>query len=160
VAAGTFREDLLFRLHTLKLTLPPLRDRRGDILLLARYLLARAAEVDHKPVPEISESAARALEAYTWPGNVRELQAKMHHALVVSMGGIVRVEDLIPAFRAIDEDRTPSLAEAMAAFERAYVSQALSECRGHRVRTAARLGITRQGLSQMMKRLGMTGDAA
>jgi DNA-binding NtrC family response regulator len=160
VAAGSFREDLLFRLNFLKLEVPALRARIGDIVPLARYFLTRAAEAEGRRVPRLSEGAGRALEAYPWPGNVRELQGKMHRALVLATDGLVRVEDLLASPAADTDDRAPSLAEAMQAFERGYVSRILAECSGHRMRAAQRLGVTRQGLSQMMKRLGMTGTAA
>jgi DNA-binding NtrC family response regulator len=160
VAAGTFRGDLLFRLNVLHLRLPALRERVLDVVPLAEHLLVRVAEAERRPVPRLSHAVARALEAYDWPGNVRQLHAEMYHALVFAVGGLIRVEDLSPRLCGTDSGEKASLAQAMAVFEREYVSRALAECSGHRVRTAARLGITRQGLTQMMKRLGMTGTAA
>jgi DNA-binding NtrC family response regulator len=160
VAAGTFREDLHFRLNVLHLRLPALRERVLDVVPLAEHLLARVAEAERKPVPRLSHAVARALEAYDWPGNVRQLHAEMYHAFVFAVGGLIRPEDLSPRLHNVDSGEKASLAQAMAVFEREYVSRALAECSGHRIRTAARLGITRQGLSQMMKRLGMTGTAA
>jgi DNA-binding NtrC family response regulator len=90
VAAGAFRDDLYYRLRVVELTLPPLRDRGEDVLLLARAFLAAAGP----GVLELSPAAARALAAYSWPGNVRELKNAMERAAIFAAGGIVRPEDL------------------------------------------------------------------
>jgi two-component system response regulator HydG len=155
VAAGTFREDLHFRLNILSLRLPPLRERAGDVLLLARFMLARAAEMERLPAPRLSLEAVRALEAYAWPGNVRELQAEMHRLVVQCAGRSAELLDLSPPLRARPRRTGFSLEQALVEFERDYVAQRLSECGGHKSRAAEALGITRQGLGQKLKRLGL-----
>ncbi len=95
-AAGRFREDLYYRLDVLRLTIPPLRERREDIVPLARRFLAAAAAREGRPVPRLSEACARALEAHSWPGNVRELENAMHRAAILVAGPVIEATDLRP----------------------------------------------------------------
>jgi NtrC-family two-component system response regulator AlgB len=94
VAAGRFREDLLFRLDVVTVTVPPLRDRKSEILPLAKQFLAQMATAAHRPVPALSPEAATALSNYAWPGNVRELRNAIERALILSSGDTVGVESL------------------------------------------------------------------
>src|SRR6185436_1416544 len=84
VREGKFREDLYFRLRVVEITVPPLRERRGDIALLANVLVERSAREMHKPPPVIAADLLRKLEAYDWPGNVRELENTLTRALVLA----------------------------------------------------------------------------
>src|SRR5262249_46217030 len=96
VKAGTFREDLYFRLNVLTLTVPPLRERHADILPLADHLLAALRAVHGRPRAELSDSARRMLAAYTWPGNVRELRNAIERAIVFSrVAGTPRESDVL-----------------------------------------------------------------
>jgi two-component system response regulator HydG len=96
---GEFREDLYYRLNVVALTLPPLRERNGDIELLAETFLARIAAGYGLPVPPLTPELRLALRAYPWPGNVRELRNAIERALVLSPRGTLRAEELIPAPR-------------------------------------------------------------
>jgi NtrC-family two-component system response regulator AlgB len=94
VKAGRFREDLLFRLDVVEVTVPPLRDRPEDVLPLARSFLAFFAGVAKRPLPELSSEAERALAAYPWPGNVRELRNAIERAIILSPGQVIGPEGL------------------------------------------------------------------
>jgi DNA-binding NtrC family response regulator len=155
VAKGAFRDDLLHRVRILTLSLPPLREREGDIVRLGQHLLREAAQTERKTAPRIIESAWRALETYAWPGNVRELKAEMHRLVVEHAGALVRARELS---RHITERRQPAagtLEAASDAFQRQMIARVLAECRGRRTEAANRLGFTRQGLRLKMIRLGL-----
>jgi formate hydrogenlyase transcriptional activator len=94
VRAGTFREDLYYRLNVFPILLPPLRERREDIRPLARWFLSRHAAAMHRKPPEVPEAAFRALEAYPWPGNVRELENFLQRALILSPGPVLVLPEL------------------------------------------------------------------
>ncbi len=98
VAAGTFREDLFFRLSVVPVTLPPLRDRREDIPVLLNHFLAKAAEDNAMPQPELAPDAVAVLTAYPWPGNIRELRNLAENLVVTRRGGTVTRYDLEPRF--------------------------------------------------------------
>src|SRR2546421_986329 len=94
VAAGQFREDLFYRLHGVRIHMPPLRDRQGDIPLLIKYVLNKIArEQNHEP-KSIASNAVKALEKYHWPGNVRELESVLRHVMVVSQGDVILLKDM------------------------------------------------------------------
>jgi DNA-binding NtrC family response regulator len=134
--AGSFREDLYFRLNGVTLQLPPLRERKGDIALLARSFLEKAGE--KRP---LSRAALQRLEAYAWPGNVRELQMVMRRAAVLAAGETLEPKDLPLEGRAArggsDFPRGLTLAEV----EKEYIKRVLAENGGHRGKTAKALGI-------------------
>ena len=92
--AGQFRQDLYFRLQVFPVRLPPLRDRREDLSLLASYLMERMAAHVQKEVRQVTPEALTALQAYDWPGNVRELEHVIKRAVVVCPGPTIRLEDL------------------------------------------------------------------
>jgi NtrC-family two-component system response regulator AlgB len=94
VKAGRFREDLLFRLDVVEVTVPPLRERPEDLLPLARSFLAFFARAARRPIPELSPAAERVLAAYPWPGNVRELRNAIERAVILSAGQVVEPEGL------------------------------------------------------------------
>ena len=94
VAAGRFREDLYYRLNVIRIELPPLRDRHGDVALLAQHFLRRFADKNNKSVAGFSEAAMKALDAYDWPGNVRELENTIERAVVLCRSDVVGIEDL------------------------------------------------------------------
>lgn len=154
VKSSRFREDLYFRLAGIVLTLPPLRDRREDIVELARRFLAEFGE--HL---EFDESATSALLAHPWPGNVRELRAAVRRAAALATGERVGVGDLglatTPggATPAVGRGEAPSL--DLETVERAAILEALEATRGNRTEAARILGITRQGLRKKMIRFGL-----
>jgi DNA-binding NtrC family response regulator len=156
--AGRFREDLFFRLNVIPITLPPLRERRADILPLARHFLQRHAEGGGRRLA-LGEDAEAHLLAHPWPGNVRELQNAIERAVILARADTIGPEDLL-----LDVfDRSPgdslegTLQESLdrAAAER--ISAALEETQGRKAAAAAVLGIDRTTLFRWMKRLGLTG---
>lgn len=157
VVAGQFREDLLYRLDVLRMVVPPLRDRGDDVVLLAEHFWSRAqALTGSRAAP--AKSTLTALARYHWPGNVRQLENVV--ASLVVRGprhGIVGPSSLPHTF-GLTTSEAPSLQEARSAFERRFVSGALARAGGRRGQAALELGVTRQGLAKLLKRLDL--DAA
>jgi two-component system response regulator AtoC len=162
VAAGRFREDLLFRLQVVTVQVPPLRERRGDIPLLIRHFIARHTERLGRPAPRIAPEVFRMLEAYDFPGNVRELSHIIERALLLSREGVITGGDLpadvtgTTANRAGDgAERLGSLAEdwpTLAVIERRYIDRVLSRTGGNKTHAAEVLGIDRRTLNRMFAR--------
>jgi two-component system response regulator HydG len=154
VDAGRFRQDLLYRLDVIRIDVPPLRNRVEDIpLLAARFWRQSAERIGSKAV--LGQSAVSALARYDWPGNVRELQNVLT-ALVVAVPprGVVGASELPAAIaRAAQLSSHESLESARLKFEERFVRAALARAAGHRGKTAAALGLSRQGLAKLMQRL-------
>ena len=170
VSDGGFREDLLYRLRVVTVELPPLRDRREDIGILAAQFIAEFAEAHQRNIRELSAAARRALLAYDWPGNVRELRNVIERAIVLGEGEVVDVDQLPPHVTGNDAALRPTdaaLAElpfadararAVETFERSFLTAALERHDGNVSATARQLGIHRQSLQKMLRRLGITRD--
>jgi DNA-binding NtrC family response regulator len=156
VRRGTFRQDLLYRLNTVTLTLPALRERGDDVLLLAQTFLKRAAEAYRLPVPVLSPDVEATLAAFPWPGNVRQLEHEMERLVALCPEGPLQMEHLSPRVRHGVPRPQTLLRLAQAEFERQYLMEALARHGGNRTRTAAALGITRQGLGGKLKRAGLS----
>ena len=141
----TFREDLYYRFNVFEIFLPPLRERKTDILLLADHFVEKYT-VDHgKDVRRISNSAIDMLMAYHWPGNVRELENCMERAVLVCEGGVIHAHHLPPTLQTAEASGTflaTPFAEAVAAFERDLLQDALKSARGNRARAARLLQTT------------------
>jgi DNA-binding NtrC family response regulator len=155
VTGGRFRLDLLYRLDVIRIIVPPLRDRREDVPVLADHFWREvAARVGSRAT--LAASAVAALARYDWPGNVRELQNVLA-ALVVRAPkrGVVPPTALPPQFGLAARDDACRLDEARRTFEARFVRAALVRTGGHRTRAAAELGVTRQGLTKLMARLGL-----
>jgi DNA-binding NtrC family response regulator/tetratricopeptide (TPR) repeat protein len=158
VAGRRFREDLLFRLAVIRLTVPPLRERPADIHVLAqRFWQSAAARTNCRATLDAETLAA--LARYDWPGNVRELQNVMSALAVhAPRRGRVGVSALPPAIAAAGSVRpAATLDEARQSFERQFVSTALARSGGHHSRAAQVLGVSRQGLAKLIKRLQLEG---
>ena len=155
VAEGRFRADLVYRfVH--RLDLPPLRDRGGDLRLLARHFLRLAAEKLGRRPPQLPEDVARALEAHSWPGNVRELAGAMERLLLRAGEGPLRVADLPEQVRGGRRaEGTGTLREARRAHDRERVRAELERHGGNRTRAARALGVSRQALVASIPRLGL-----
>jgi len=153
VAAGRFREDLLFRLRVVQVTLPPLRERPRDIVPLAKHCMGMSAQALGLPPRRLSSGAEKALLAYSWPGNVRELENEMVQALVRGQRGRV-IEQAHLSSRLLGRS-SPGLRMASREFERRVLEETLARCGGNRTRTAESLGLSRQGLYRKLKRLGL-----
>jgi len=157
VEAGRFREDLFYRLNMFELHIPPLRERRDDILPLANRFLEAAGTKR----PRFSASALAALEAYSWPGNVRELRNAMERAALLSRGDMILPEHLPRRVRDIADIKAESdaadTASTMDDIERSVILQALRENRYNRSETARRLGISRRALTYKLRRFREQG---
>ena len=151
VAAGTFREDLYFRLGAFVITVPPLRDRREDIPALAHEFVRRAAARVKKDVSSISPDAMTALMTYRWPGNVRELEHAIERAVIVSAGSSIKVRELPPEVS--QKTRPTKLDDSLdlKAQERALIERALDRYRGNRKEAAEALKISTVTLWRKMK---------
>ncbi len=149
VKAGTFREDLFFRLRVVEIMLPPLRERAGDIPLLAQRFLKEFATENDKSVNEFSTDALELLMHYSWPGNVRELRTAMEHAVVLCRGGKISARDLPPSIRSAGSPApsTPALAASdltVKEAEKQLIVRALKETNGNRTLAAEKIGMSRR----------------
>jgi len=156
VAAGRFREDLFFRLSVITIQLAPLRERREDILPLARHFLASKA-VDAAPPLPLSAEAEEALLAHRWPGNVRELENAIERAAVLARGDRITPEDLLLE-QNVGSPRAPmrgTLQESIDQVVAARINAAIENARGNRAEAARNLGIDRATLWRLIKRLGL-----
>jgi len=159
VSNGRFRLDLLYRLDVLRIAIPPLRDRRDDIPVLAEQFW-REATGRIASRATLAAATVAALARYDWPGNVRELQNVLAALAVrAPKRGVVAPAALPPQFDTARPDASYRLAEARRTFERRFIRAALARSGGHRARAAEELGVTRQGLTKLMARLGIDGQA-
>jgi Nif-specific regulatory protein len=144
VAAGSFREDLYYRLNVVSIHLPPLRDRKSDIPILAEYFLERSAGANKKPVRRFSPGALDLLMAYPWPGNVRELENGVERAVLVCTGRTLYPYHLPPNIQAAGRGKghAPSLMAAVVQLEKELLSEALANAGGNQSRAARLLGIS------------------
>jgi PAS domain S-box-containing protein len=142
IATGRFRSDLLYRIRVARILIPPLRERREDILLLVAAFLAQSSTASGKTVEEASLAAKRLLSEYPWPGNVRELKSAIEFAVIQCQGSVVQVEDLPPEIRSPHE-REPSTSGNPLTDERAKFLDALARARGNRALAARLLGVSR-----------------
>ena len=155
IAAGTFREDLLYRLNVFTIFVPPLRERKTDILLLADHFVAAARGGSPKPIRRISTPAIDMLMAYHWPGNVRELQNVMERAVLVCDGEVLHAHHLPPTLQMADTSdaaSAQSLASSLAAFEKDLIQDALKMARGNRAKAARLLQTTSRIVNYKIRR--------
>ncbi|WNG29785.1 sigma-54-dependent Fis family transcriptional regulator [Cystobacter fuscus] len=156
VAAGRFRQDLYYRLRVIELKVPPLRERRDDLLPLARLLLAEATERLGRRVMGLSPEAAEQLLRYEWPGNVRELGNAIERAVALCEGSRVEKDDLPEEVRAAPPSLLPGeQPRTLEAMEREYVLAVLARNGGNRARTAEQLDI---GIATLYRKLKQYGE--
>ena len=149
VAAGRFRQDLLFRLNTVQLHLPPLRERREDIVLLAQHFLKRHAERYRKGFTGFDDSAVQALRAHAWPGNVRELDHAVERAVLMAQGKVIRAADLaLNAAQAAPRFDDLSLEEV----EALLIKKTLARCDGNARQAAEELGLSRSAFYRRLEK--------
>ncbi len=155
VAGGRFREDLFYRLAVVEIALPPLRERRDDIPLLANHFLEKIANRQGGRIPILTTAAVRRLQEYTWPGNVRELQNFMEKVMIFCRGDKIDLDDLPWEIRRQERDVSDlSLKAATERLEREYIHKALAATGGNRTQTAKVLEISLRGLLYKMKEYG------
>jgi Nif-specific regulatory protein len=160
VQAGTFREDLYYRLNVFSIFLPPLRERRPDILLLADHFVEKYALAHGKDVRRIATTAIDMLMAYHWPGNVRELENCVERAVLVCDGGVIHAHHLPPTLQTAEVSGTLprlSLDKAVESFERDLLQDALKTARGNKARAARLLDTTERILSYKARKYGIDG---
>lgn len=152
VADGLFREDLLYRINTIHIEVPPLRDRDDDILVLADFFLKKFAHKYDKPGLRINNVAQEKLMEYPWPGNIRELQHTMERAVILSDGNVLKPSDfLLHAKPSQSFDNQPLTLNEM---EQQMISKALEQHEGNYSAAAEQLGISRQTLYNKLKKKG------
>lgn len=164
VAAGRFREDLLYRLNVVTLRVPPLNERKEDIPILADYFLVRKSK--SKLPKKLSSDALSLLMLHEWPGNVRELEHVLEGAVLLSSGDEVEESDLSMYFQRSDHVGTPDLAVpavpngmlSLDEVERLHIERVLKQCNFSRTKTADALGISKKTLYLKIKRYGMRVD--
>ena len=160
VKAGKFREDLFFRLRVVEIELPPLRERSGDIPLLAQNFLREFAQENGKAVTDFTADAVAALLNYAWPGNVRELRTAIEHAVVLSRGERISLRDLPAAVRGGEANDTRLLqgkALTVKEAERELVVRALKETDGNRARAAQKIGMSRRTFYRKLHEYHLAG---
>jgi two-component system response regulator AtoC len=147
VRAGKFREDLFFRLRVVEIHLPPLRERDGDIPLLAKIFLQEFAAENHKPVSDFTGDTLQLLMNYSWPGNVRELRTAIEHAVVLCRGEKISARDLPTSMRGIrvgemslSQGKDLTVKDA----EKQLIVRSLKETNGNRTLAAKKIGMSRR----------------
>jgi transcriptional regulator with GAF, ATPase, and Fis domain len=162
VEAGRFRQDLFYRLMVFPIKLPPLRDRREDIPLLAAHFLARYAAEYRVELPGFTRDALDALTSYNWPGNIRELENEIQRLVIQAESGHwIETTDLSPRLRKVEgtvariAPKQGTLKEMMDQVERWLITEALREHGNNKTRTAVTLGITREGLHKKLAKFGV-----
>jgi Nif-specific regulatory protein len=159
VAAGTFREDLYYRLNVFTITLPPLRERHGDIPALAQYFLDKFAREHKRDIRRITSATLDLLASHTWPGNVRELENAIERAVVSCGGAVVDDFHLPEALRArgpVENAGDMTLAAAVERLERQMIGDALRETDGNLARASRALGTTERILRYKAEKYGLT----
>ncbi|MDQ3282541.1 MAG: sigma-54 dependent transcriptional regulator [Acidobacteriota bacterium] len=151
VTAGRFRQDLLFRLNTIELRIPPLRDRRDDIPALAAHFLAREAKRYRKAITGFDTNATKAMLAHSWPGNVRELEHAIERAVLLSSGNVITRSDL--ALQTPPEPRLDDL--SLEQVEVLLIRKALARYDGNVSRAANALGLSRSAMYRRMQRYSL-----
>jgi two-component system, NtrC family, response regulator len=147
-----FREDLYYRLGVVVITLPPLREREGDVMLLAETFLRRIVTEQNKKISGFSQQALRAIESYSWPGNVRELENRIERAVIMAKNPKLSVADL--QLSSISEKyHGMKLKEAREDLEKELVLKSLTKNKHNLTKVAAELGISRPTLYELMDRL-------
>jgi transcriptional regulator with GAF, ATPase, and Fis domain len=170
VADKTFREDLYFRISAVPITIPPLRDRGEDVILLAEHFLERFKREFHKPSLELTDDARARLRSYAWPGNVRELQNAIERAAILSNSKIDAEALQLPTAKPAPEELPDGMLEeqflwegpldevsqrAVAHVERFKIHNALRESRWNKTRAAEKLGVSYKTLLTKIRSLGL-----
>ncbi len=159
VEQGNFREDLYYRLKIITIDIPPLRERKDDLFLLLNHFLENYCLEMKRERAYVSPRALELLMNYHWPGNVRELQNEIQRCLIIVGDDNLITEDFLSS-RINREKESYSVSshnffQAKAEFEKRFLNQALARCRYNKVKTAAEIGLTRQGLFKLMKKHGI-----
>jgi len=152
VHEGLFREDLLYRINTIQIEVPPLRDRGNDVLVLTDFFLKKYSSKYNKPNLKINQQAQDKLLKYSWPGNIRELQHTIEKAVILSEGNVLKAEDFF--MRPIISGRTGEAELTLEEMEKRMINLAIEKNNGNLSAAAEQLGITRQTLYNKIKKSG------
>ena len=158
VSSGDFRQDLYYRVNVFPIILPPLRERKDDILLLADYFVEKYAKKMEKSVSRISTPAINMMFSYHWPGNVRELENCIEHAVLLSSSGVIHGHNLPPTLQMPRQQEiasTGKLQDSVALLERDMITDALKSTRGNMAAAARQLGVTARIIRYKAKNLGI-----
>ena len=162
VAEGKFREDLFYRLYVVVIHLPPLRERTGDIPLLAQHFLKELSAANGKKIESITPDAMDILSAYPWPGNVRELRNIVERMIVLSRGEKLTVRDIPAALRDGVQPRAGAVSApnmSLDEVEKQLIINALKNHGENRTKAAAQLGISRRTLHRKLNEYGLRESA-
>jgi Nif-specific regulatory protein len=155
IAEGTFREDLYYRLNVFTIFVPPLRERKTDLLLLADHFLEAFSRTHSKNIKRISTPAIDMLMSYHWPGNVRELENTLERAVLVCDGHVIHAHHLPPTLQTAEASGTVtrvSLKDAVAAYEKDLIQDALKTTRGNRAKAARLLNTTERIINYQVRK--------
>jgi transcriptional regulator with PAS, ATPase and Fis domain len=156
VENDTFRQDLLYRINTVEIELPPLRERGEDITLLANYFINKYADKYDKSARGMSEPARAKLQRYRWPGNVRELEHTMERAVILSESGVLGPDDfMLSAPIESDDENLPADSLNLEDLEQTAIRKALSKHGGNVSRAADELGLSRKALYRRIEKYGL-----
>jgi len=152
VAQSLFREDLFYRINTIQIEIPPLRNRREDIALFVDYFLKKYTDLYSRPGLTLHPQALEKLANYDWPGNIRELQHTIEKAVILAEKNVIRASDLfIRPGKALSFSEVPNLEEV----ERQAILAAITQNEGNLTAAAEQLGVSRQTLYNKMKRFNL-----
>ena len=151
IKEGRFREDLYYRLNVVNVHLPPLRDRGGDLEIIAKFLLAKTGQEHGMGVRGFTKSCIAAIRKYRWPGNVRQLENRIKKAMVLAEGNLLTAEDI--DLQASDLEEILPLAEAKERFQMRYINEVLERNAGNRTKTARDLGVDARTIFRHLKKV-------
>jgi DNA-binding NtrC family response regulator len=172
VREGKFRDDLFFRLNVVRITMPPLRERKEDIPILVRGFLRHFCKENNKPLLDLAPNAMDALLTYDWPGNIRELRTTIEHGVVMATGKQITLRDLPAAVRQAATAKLPGGVSPTEAFgektspldlhetERRLIAQALAATNGNITAAAKKLGISRRTLHRKINEINLAKTKA
>jgi len=158
IAVGSFREDLYYRLNVFTIFVPPLRERKPDVMALADYFLEKYTKEHGKNIKRVSTPAIDMLMSYHWPGNVRELENAMERAVLICDGNVIHAHHLPPTLQTAEASGTVvkvTLGDAVASYEKDLIQDALKSTRGNRRKAARLLGSTERVVNYKVKRYGI-----
>jgi DNA-binding NtrC family response regulator len=162
-SAGTFRSDLYYRLHTIHIEMPSLRDRRDDVVLLAHHFLQEYAVRHNRPARRFNPQALCALKRHSWPGNVRELQHAIEHATILCDGPEIRLDHLpteVVQLHSSEDPDSTSFDFEVRTFKRQLIQRKLEQNHQNKVRAARCLKISRSSLHRLIEELGIGSSQA
>jgi Nif-specific regulatory protein len=158
INTGTFREDLYYRLNVFTIFIPPLRERKADLLLLVDHFLEKFAREHKRNIKRISTPAIDMLASYHWPGNVRELENTLERAVLMCDGEVIHGHHLPPSLQTAEASGTitrVSLTDAVSAYEKDLIQDALKTTRGNRAKASRLLDTTERIINYKVRRYGI-----